>query len=125
MNPNGPMQGPGSYGPPGAWQFVHHDAWWSGPLHLLPVLLLAVLIGVVVWGVLRTSAQRPTAAVAVSGPPPPLFDPAQEELRVRYARSDIDRAEYLQRRADLDGIAPPPDTGGSDPGTEPMPDGQE
>jgi hypothetical protein len=30
-------------------------------------------------------------------------DPAREELRVRYARGEVDRIEYLERSADLGG----------------------
>ncbi len=108
MYPNGP-HGPGMPGGPMHPQiaeFVHHDGWWSGPAHLLPLLLFALLIGVVVWGVLRLNA-RHTAAFAGVGAPvglPPALPPrdhAQEELRVRYARGDIDRTEYLVRATDL------------------------
>ena len=116
MNPNGPWTGPGeSVGPT---PYMHHG-WWYGPLHLLPVLLLLGLIGVIVWGVLRLSRQAPAGAVAAqtaAGPPAPLpiHDPAQEELRLRYARGEIDQEEFLRRRVDLGGepvgAAPPPQT---------------
>ena len=108
MYPNGP-QGPGMPGgamSPDMTQFVHHDAWWSGPEHLLPLVLFAILVGVLVWGILRLTSQRTPALAGVGAPvgPPPALPPrdhAQEELRVRYARGDIDRSEYLQRAADL------------------------
>ena len=108
MNPNGP-QGPGMPGgavPPDMAQFVHHDAWWSGPEHLLPLLLFAILVGVLVWGVLRLTSQRTPALAGVGAPvgPPPALPPrdhALEELRVGYARGEIDRNEFLQRAADL------------------------
>jgi putative membrane protein len=92
-------------------EFVHHDVWWSGPAHLLPLLLFALLVGVIVWGVLRLTARRTSALAAVGAPvgpapvgPAPVLPPsdrAQEELRVRYARGDIDRTEYLERATDL------------------------
>ena len=105
MYPNGP-QGPGHPMQPDMSQFVHHDVWWSGPAHLLPLLLFAILVGVIVWGVLRLSAQRTSALAGVGAPvgPPPALPPrdhAQDELRVRYARGDIDRTEYLERATDL------------------------
>ena len=45
--------------------YVQHDAWWQSGAHLLPLLLLVVLIGVIVWGVLRLSS---TGALAIAGP---------------------------------------------------------
>ena len=117
MNPNGPWNGPGEHYGPAAPYVVHHG-WWYGPLHLLPVLLLLALIGVIIWGVLRLSHQAPAGAVAAQaagGPPAPLptHDPAQEELRLRYARGEMDQEEFLRRRADLGGApvgAAPPQT---------------
>jgi putative membrane protein len=108
MYPNGP-QGPGMpVGPmqPDLSQFVHHDVWWTGPAHLLPLLLFAILVGVIVWGVLRLTAQHTAALAGVGAPvgPPPALPPrdhARDELRVRYARGDIDRTEYLERATDL------------------------
>ena len=105
MYPNGP-QGPGNPMQPDMSPFVHHDVWWSGPAHLLPLLLFAILVGVIVWGVLRLTAQRTSVLAGVGAPvgPPPALPPrdhAQDELRVRYARGDIDRTEYLERATDL------------------------
>ena len=87
-------------------QFVHHDVWWSGPGHLLPLLLFGFLVGVIVWGVLRLTTQRASVLAGVGAPvsPPPALPPrdhAEDELRVRYARGDIDRTEYLERATDL------------------------
>jgi len=121
MYPNGPT-GPGMPQggmPPDMAQFVHQDAWWSGPAHLLPLVLFAILIGVVVWGVLRLTSRQTPALAGVGAPvgPPPALPPrdhAREELRVRYARGDIDRTEYRTRAADL-GIVDTGTSGGSDP----------
>jgi putative membrane protein len=91
--------------------FIHPDAWWAGPLHLLPLLLLAVLIGVLVWGVLRLTAERSPMLARVGAPDrpqgPPPRDQALEELRVRYARGEVDRADYLARSTDLGGMRVP------------------
>ena len=127
MYPNGP-QGPAGPVQPHMAEFVHHDVWWSGPAHLLPLLLFAILVGVIVWGVLRLTAQRTSALAGVGpvGPPPavPPRDHAQEELRVRYARGDIDRTEYLERATDLGIVnADAPDESEPRPGS--LPDQQE
>ena len=128
MYPNGP-QGPGNPMQPDMSQFVPHDVWWSGPAHLLPLLLFAILVGVIVWGVLRLSAQRTSALAGVGapvGPPPALLsrDHAQDELRVRYARGDIDRTEYLERATDL-GMVDAEASHESEPRPGSLPDQQE
>jgi putative membrane protein len=110
-------------------EFVHHDVWWSGPAHLLPLLLFALLVGLIVWGVLRLTAQRTSALAAVGAPvgPPPVLPPhdrAQEELRVRYARGDIDRTEYLERATNL-GIVDAEASGEPEPRPGSLPDQQE
>ena len=115
MNQYGPMPGgmPGGMQPGqgGAWM-QHSSPWWEGPSHLLPILLFAALIGVLVWGILRLSADRSAlaaAAMPAAAPPTPLaqIDPAGQELRVSYARGDITREDYLTRSADL-GLASGP-----------------
>jgi putative membrane protein len=91
--PYGPWQGPG---------VEHHGAWW-GILHLLPFVMLLVLIGVGIWAVLRITS-RPVALGAGVGPAPlPPRDTAVEELRIRYARGELEREDYAQRMRDLGG----------------------
>lgn len=121
MNPNGPWSGGMPDASPGS-MFVHHESWWMSAAHLLPLLLLALLVGVVVWGVLRLTANGTPLLAGVGTPPSPqpAFPPrdqALEALRVRYARGEVDRTEYLERSADLGGPAIP------DPGETPA--GQE
>jgi len=81
-----------------------------------------VLIGVVVWGVLRLSssgapAASPVGPIDPGGPRP--HDRALEELRVRYARGELERDDFLERRADLGG---PPAPDASLPGEPPAQD---
>jgi putative membrane protein len=91
--------------------YSHHGFWLFG---LIPFLMFLVLVGVAIWAVLRLSA-RPAGPVAFGPRPAPPMprDPALEELRVRYARGDLDREEFLQRSRDLGGAdvasTPPPD----------------
>jgi uncharacterized membrane protein len=87
-----------------------HDAWWYGPLHVvLLLLLIALLVVGVVWLVRRLqigSAAVPavaagtTAALPVAGP---AADPALAALRLRYARGEVSRDDYLQAIEDLTG----------------------
>ena len=125
MNSNPPfLPGQGPEGMPGYGPYIHHDTWWQSGFHLLPLLLFAVLIGVLVWGILRLSSQgafasvgagnSPTGPMPPPGPPPP--DQALEELRVRYARGELDRSDFLERSADLGG---PPNPDATLPGQPP------
>jgi putative membrane protein len=116
MNPNAPfLPGQGPQGMPGWGSNIHQDAWWQSGLHLLPLILFAIFIGVLVWGVLRLSSTGALAAAreatSAGDPPsrPPLRDHALEELRVRYARGELDRTDFLERSADLGGGQPTPD----------------
>jgi putative membrane protein len=116
MNPNPPWGEPQDGGP-SSWMLVHHESWWMGMLHLLPLLLLAVLIAVIVWGVLHLTSRGAPMTAAVGPPSVTAHDRALEELRVRYARGEVDRTDYLERSADLGGreipdapadLGPPP-----------------
>ena len=122
MNPNAPFP-PGPQGMPGWGPYIHHDAWWQSGLHLLPLLLFAIFIGVLVWGVLRLSAAGAALASARAATPTPAAPPpreqALEELRVRYARGQLDRSDFLERSADLGG---PPIPDATPPGQPPATD---
>jgi hypothetical protein len=95
--------------------------WWGTFGWLLPLLLVAVLTGLVVWAVLRTSRHPAVVAMPATGPLPaaplpttgPLApativgapvagaDPALEAARMRYARGEMTRDEFLQVSRDL------------------------
>ena len=125
MNPNAPFPPAGMpQGPPGWGPFAHQDTRWEGAFHLLPLLLLAVLIGVLIWGVLRLTSGGALAFAASATPAgPPARDQALEALRVRYARGELDRTDFLERSADLGG-PPNPDAPADRtlPGEPPEPD---
>ena len=120
MNPNAPFapgqgpQGISDWGP----SSMHHDASWQIGAHLLPLLLFGIFIGVLVWGILRLSSQGALARSPVGRYGPPR-DRALEELRVRYARGELDRSDFLERSADLGG---PPAPDATFPGRPPIPD---
>ncbi len=64
------------------------------------VVVLALLVAGAIW-LARTLAHpsNPPSGSAGAGP-------ARAELDLRYARGDLTREEYLQRRADLEGRQP-------------------
>lgn len=96
----------------------HHGWWWVGGL--VPFLLLLALIGLAVWVVLRMTSRGSGlfpaggAAAAVARP-----DGALEEVRLRYARGEMSREEFLQRSEDLGGLGPT--AGESGPPATPTP----
>jgi putative membrane protein len=71
---------------------------WFGPFHMIVwLLLLVLLVAAVVW--LARSGVR-------AGTPPPSLprrSAGLEILEERYARGEIDRDEYLQKKKDLAG----------------------
>ena len=72
--------------------FRHDDLEWLHGLYTL-LIVVALLVGAIL--LLRLLLQRPR--------PPRDWPrhPAIDELDLRYARGELERADYLQRRADL------------------------
>ena len=89
-----------------------HEGWWGGPLHLIVlVLVVAVLVAGVMWLVRRLAP-----GVAQATPPPvagapagiaPAVDQAVATLRMRYAKGEVSREDYLHAMEDLTGAAAP------------------
>jgi len=96
-----------------AGQFLveRHEATWLAALHaIMPFLVVLALAVLVVWVVLRLSADRGRPVLQPagwSGQPGPRVDGALDEVRMRYARGEIDRDEFARRFADLGGGPPP------------------
>ncbi|HSK99092.1 MAG TPA: hypothetical protein VK869_02025 [Rubrobacteraceae bacterium] len=57
---------------------------------LIPLLFWGGLLAVIVWAVARIFPNRPSSG----GPPERHTDPAEDALRARFARGEIDAAEY-------------------------------
>jgi len=94
-------------GPP-----VYHHPWFGVFGGLLLILLLAALIGVMVWAVIKLTSQgaaRPTGQTLAAAPNV-RTDTALEHARYRYARGEIDRDQFLLISNDLGApiSAPPP-----------------
>jgi uncharacterized membrane protein len=68
------------------------DLWW---LHSVVTLLIVVAIAAGAVLIARQWTRRPLPST------PPTHMTAVETLDVRYARGEIERADYLQRRSDL------------------------
>ena len=77
--------------------FWLHDLFWL-------LIVVALVAGAIL--VVRSLLHRPYGQRPWSGPWP--HTPAMHELDLRYARGEISRDEYLQRRADLSGHGPQP-----------------
>jgi uncharacterized membrane protein len=109
----GPGVGPGGMG----WDDAAHGAhtWWEAVGAIVPSILLLILIGVVVWGVFRLlHAMTPAPAASIPAVPAGAVagsDPALAQLRLRYARGEVDRQAFLDATRDLGG-----DGGESSPG---------
>jgi putative membrane protein len=69
---------------------------WFWAAFAVALLLLAVVGGIALFRAVTRQATTPTP------PGTPPADPARAELDLRYARGEVDREEYLQRRADLE-----------------------
>jgi putative membrane protein len=88
---------------------AHH--WVAGVVLLV---MFAVLIGVIIWAVLRISRSNAAPQSPALAPPPApraasAEDAALTALRMRYARGEIDRDEFVRVSSDL-GMTPPPES---------------
>ena len=98
---------------------ARHLAGHHGLGTLLFLIVVALLIGAVVFVAVRLASRRPGHRGGgygwrgPMGPGPMMYgrDPALEHARVRYARGELSRDDYLRVVSDLGG--PPP----SDPAT--------
>lgn len=97
----------------------HGWGWWflGG---IIPLLLFGLLIGLVVWAVFHLNRTSGSNALLPAPPPPgPRMDPALEEVRLRYARGEMSREEFLERFRDLGGAHPEPPPHASPPAASP------
>jgi uncharacterized membrane protein len=96
-------------GPPG------YHPWWGVFGGVLLLLMFAVLVGLLIWAVLRLSREGSLRAGGSqpAGPVPTRApDAALEHARYRYARGEIDRDAFLRISQDLgapvSAMPPPP-----------------
>jgi putative membrane protein len=94
----------------------------GGPEWVRGLFVLLVVVALVVgtiFVVRMLLASRPLTFGRHVGPPPPFHSPALAELDLRYARGEITREEFLQRRADLSGHLGGPSAAPPGPGVPP------
>ena len=72
----------------------HMGAGWGWGMAVMGLLVMISIIALVVWAIV-SSSRRPTESGRSS-------DRALALLDERYAAGDVDRDEYLERRADLE-----------------------
>ena len=108
----GPVPGPGS--DPGSMHLFVNGPGHHWFLWFMPLLFLAVIAGLVIWVVLRMTRRPAAPAMVAAGWAPPRMGPdaAMEQARMRYARGELSREDFLRVSDDLapggSGPAPPP-----------------
>ena len=108
--------GRGGFGPTYGPYFAHHHDGGHPFAWILFFLLLALVVALVTWVVLRFADGRlgqSRRVVVASGPP---VDDPLTAVRMRYARGEIDRNEFLRISNDLGG---PPEQPGEEAPTLP------
>lgn len=88
--------------------FGGHGWWWPLVGGVVPMILFAALIGLVVWAFLRVGDRGRTASALVASRPAFRPDGPIEEVRLRYARGEMSREDFIQRYRDLGGGAASP-----------------
>jgi uncharacterized membrane protein len=71
---------------------------------LVAFVVLALIVALVVWVVLRALEGRAGRTAIVAGP----ANDALDVVRLRYAHGEIDRREFLRMIGDLGGSPEPP-----------------
>ncbi len=87
------------------------EQWWLA--NLIWLALVAGLVALAVILALRLAGRSPGGHP--SAPSRPAFDPAINEVRMRYARGEVSREEYLRAAGDLGAPVPPPEPPSSPP----------
>ena len=76
----------------------HMGGWgWGGAIFM--VLMAALFIALLVWFIVTVAGRRGDGGGATTS----QVSRAKALLDERYAKGEIDREDYLQRKADLDG----------------------
>lgn len=97
--------------------------WWPALMGwILPLLLVLGMGALVTWGVLRAT-ERGRGLGEWRSPAARPGDSALEQARLRYARGEVAREEFLQIAADLRADSPAASSGSSrDPAAQPGPE---
>ena len=88
---------------------MHDTAWWSTWQGSVMIGLMILITGLLIWLIVRSLARRGTSdkdGGAAPVAPDGREDDAVAQARMRYARGEIDRADYARIVEDLTGPAP-------------------
>ena len=80
------------------------DSGWSWGMLIVMIVLAVMVVGAVVWAVVyasKASSRNAPSVAPGAGTVAPSPTP-REVLDLRYARGEIDTADYEERRAKLD-----------------------
>lgn len=95
-------------------RFFENHGWWWFFGGLVPFLFLLALIALAVWAILMLTSHGAAPLPATgAGAAVARSDGALEEVRLRYARGELSREEFLQRSHDLGGVGPAGEPGAS------------
>jgi len=86
--------------------FVIHRAGYPVLHFVFGFAFLALMILLAVWLVMSIRRTQTVPPSRLPAPPPPLEDAAMREARMRYARGEMTRDEFLQISSDLGGAPP-------------------
>jgi putative membrane protein len=85
------------------WQYQNGG---PGGWGIFMMLLMVLFWGLLVWGIVA-SVRHYSSARAGQFSPPASTNAALDELRLRYAKGEIDDEEFERRRANLEKGTPP------------------
>lgn len=85
----------------GGWQFDHWLWPWAMSVHGVFMLLLLALAVVGIVAIVRGVAREGSPSGVASEPAEGGGNAAADALESRYARGEIDRNEYLEKRSEL------------------------
>ncbi len=82
----------------GGWGMMG-SGMWGGWMFLMPIFFI-LFWGLVIWGIV--ALVRGLSGQRSSDSAPPAADSALEMLKKRYARGEIDKKEYEEKKKDLE-----------------------
>jgi putative membrane protein len=86
------------------WQYQDGPGGWG----IFMLLLMVLFWGLLVWGIVASVRHYSNARAGQLPPHRTVSNAALDELRLRYAKGEIDDDEFERRRANLEKGSTPP-----------------